>query len=851
MELKKQKIKSRFLKTAKEAFKKRTFLILSLIVYSIALFLSGYILHKTGFLNKIKGKAQHLLSPHKYLASFTSKIDQININLKHKDLQRLSYWRELALKQGTLRGVDHDFVNADFVFENEVLPARIRLRGSTAREHLEGKRWSLRVKIKDRNTFMGMKEFSLMDPKRRNFLLEWLFRKIMEKEGLISKKYFFLQVSINGLFKGVYAVDEHFGKTMIEANKRRNGPIVRLETDPLWFEKAAYTLSPYQWDDYYFSAQLDTIDTKKVIQDEVLLEQFVKAKDLVEGFKQNYLTASQVFDVDKMSKFMAATAVMAGWHGLIGFNMNFYYNPISSKLEPIADDTYTETRLSFGIEDKYIIDAFTKQLLDDPVFAEKYLTELQRFSKKDYLDQIFNDLKDSISNNLRIINRQHPGYRLPKEVLYKNQKDIREMLQPAKGVAAYFKEENPIGLVLSLAALKTLPIEILNLTDGKVIIKTKEDKVILNGKGYAKPLVFADVSFDLPSGFDIKPVINRFKVSYRVLGTSNRLEQMVSSLPAYEAKITAKKPGKEYNQIGKLKFLSINSLSKKITVKPGNWVLTKDLVIPEGYLFSCAAGVSIDLKKSAMIIAHSPIDLTGLASNPVRIFSSDKTGQGVFVLNAGEKSRIKNVIFKNLKAANRPGLRLTGAVTFYESPVSITQTTFSDSMSEDSLNIISSNFKLKNVLFENSYADALDLDFCQGLLENVTFKNSGNDAVDFSGSIVNLSNCYISNAKDKGVSVGESSDITINGLIIDGAKLAVVSKDNSQLKIKAVNINDCEIAFAVYQKKPEFGPSGLIASSVVIKNTKHDYLLEKKSRLVINGEKINQELENVYQKLYF
>ena len=48
---------------------------------------------------------------------------------------------------------------------------------------------------------------------------------------IIKIKYDFLELSINGEIKGLYVLEEGFGKELIERNKRRNGPIFGLNEE--------------------------------------------------------------------------------------------------------------------------------------------------------------------------------------------------------------------------------------------------------------------------------------------------------------------------------------------------------------------------------------------------------------------------------------------------------------------------------------------------------------------------------------------------------------------------------------------------------------------------------------------
>jgi len=87
------------------------------------------------------------------------------------------------------------------------------------------------------------------------------------------------------------------------------------------------------------------------------------------------------------------------------------------------------------------------------------------------------------------------------------------------------------------------------------------------------------------------------------------------------------------------------------------------------------------------------------------------------------------------------GWTLTGAVNFYESDVEITNTTFYRNQCEDALNIIRSDFILKNSIFDYIYSDAFDSDFSTGKVIDTKFTNTGNDAIDFSGSQILIQGC--------------------------------------------------------------------------------------------------------------
>ena len=73
--------------------------------------------------------------------------------------------------------------------------------------------------------------------------------------------------------------------------------------------------------------------------------------------------------------------------------------------------------------------------------------------------------------------------------------------------------------------------------------------------------------------------------------------------------------------------------------------------------------------------------------------------------------------------------------------------------------------------------DAIDFDFSNGFLENISIFNSGNDALDFSGSDVKGKNIFINEAGDKGISVGEKSNISFEDIKLCNTNIALATKD--------------------------------------------------------------------------
>ena len=107
-----------------------------------------------------------------------------------------------------------------------------------------------------------------------------------------------------------------------------------------------------------------------------------------------------------------------------------------------------------------------------------------------------------------------------------------------------------------------------------------------------------------------------------------------------------------------------------------------------------------------------------------------------------------------------------------------------NSKNEDGINIINSDSEVSNIYFENIQADAFDVDFGSLIFKNIDCKNIKNDCLDISGATVNGENLLSNNTFDKGISVGENSDVKITNLKTLNTNIGLAVKDGSKANLK-------------------------------------------------------------------
>ena len=323
--------------------------------------------------------------------------------------------------------------------------------------------------------------------------------------------------------------------------------------------------------------------------------------------------------------------------------------------------------------------------------------------------------------------------------------------------------------------------------------------------------------------------------SYKTIISKYDMQIDESQLPGFYQKKTSLFEGHE--------FLSI--LNETIEIKTGVWDIDENLVIPNGYKLVAHEDTTLRLHRGASLISFSPIIFKGSKKKPIQI-NCGGVDSGIAVIQAGKESTLDHVLFNACSSPRVGGWQLSGAVTFYESPVGIKSTEFRENLSEDSLNIVRSNFFLVDSVIQSSQSDAFDGDFVEGEVIRTKFLNCGNDCIDVSGSDIRIIDSSIFYAGDKGISIGEKSNAIVRGTNIKATNIGIASKDLSKVIAENVSISSSNIALAAYQKKSEYGGGYIKYERSVIEDVTTDYLIEYGSSLIGLEMEVNHK-NNVYK----
>lgn len=794
------------------------------------------------------------LLKNKFAGTFLSNPAHLEIAIDHKNFQWLAYKREVALTIGHLTSGDDDYVPAQLQFQGESHQAKLRLKGDIL-DHLDSDKWSFRIKIKGETAIDGMRTFSIQHPKTRNHFAEWLYHDALKKAGVLSLRYEFIRVSVNGKDMGIYALEEHFDKQLMEHNQRREGIVLRFSEDLFWKQVDAVekfkTMTPLT-SAAFRSSDIDAFRSQQIFADTIQTELYFKALSLLRDFQNGALAAHQVFDIPQMAKYLAISELFGAQHSTSWRNMRFYYNPITTRLEPIGYDGYagspTPVLLANIAEYPYWNDTqeFHAMALQDRQLYAAYISALEWVASDAYLASFFDEPGPEFNRQLHNLYRDFPGYEVPLSVYELNRDLIRHVIYPPEGIRANVLDQSNNMVHLEIGSTQTLPIRLHGFRLGASTNIAAPPQSILKGKKVDEGIHYSRFSISLPDSL----LAADLTVSYSLFGSDSIRTVGVVPHPSYFSEYVEGDLTRQPANTNQFDFLSVNEAGKQVTAKPGTWTIDEPLILPDGYVFNVSHATTFDLTNNALILARGPLHWAGTPEAPVRLHSSDSTGQGLVVLQADSLSVINHAIFHNLRSANHKAWSLTGAVTFHEAPVHFKNTLFAHNQSEDALNIVRTSFEMDSVRFEHVSSDAFDADYTTGRISHAVFTNLGNDGIDISGSELTFDDVRIDRAGDKALSAGEFSRLRGTNFDITNSEIAIASKDQSTATLSKGRISDSRVGFAIFQKKPEYGPAAVESEDILLENIDAPVLLEFGSHLLLNGELIEAAHQNVSDLLY-
>ena len=477
-------------KTAKKIF---------FLLFFLATFLGGMFFYRSGFASMISLSIRNLpiedeSIPEGY-KSVTDTVDSIQeevdkelslyqsnglstifLDIPFDTMMQIEEKREEALKIGILQSSDEDYVSAYIRYnDGQSFDIKMRLKGDKL-DHLRTDKWSFRVHItEDDGALLGMRRFSLQAPETRNYVHEWGYHQNLIMENILTTRYFFVNVVINGEHKGIYALEESFTEDLLESQGRREGVIIRLDEDLLWNNLARFEDIPthkvffFELADGIPNNEITPFRGSHIASNDTLSGELTTAVELLYSFNQGLLSADQVFDEELWGKYYAITDLWAAWHGAYWLNERLYYNPVTGLLEPIAFDglavspSYDKEHLAYPLAEM--------PFFDTPGVQKAYVETLERIASPEYVEMLKNEFGDEFGVYSSLLMEEYEGkdsqdlslLQLPWDGLDFRTDIFSRNLKPAHPVRGNYhlvEKDGATFLQLDLVNLMVVPVQI-------------------------------------------------------------------------------------------------------------------------------------------------------------------------------------------------------------------------------------------------------------------------------------------------------------------------------------------------------------------------------------------------------
>ena len=434
------------------------------------------------------------------------EIKKLEIEISDTDLERIKDKRREALALGMLIGESTDWVPATIQTNGKNYKVDLRLKGDWV-DHIATDKWSFRIDVKGGETIFGMSVFSIQRKETREGIWPVLINEMYHQMGGVSLRYEFIDVVVNGVYKGVYALEEGFNRRLIENSNKPEGPIIRVNEDFIWEQWAFYEvgINPCLYN-------IEPFSKKTTLNSDFLTGYATYGIDAYGKFICGEIGVEDIFDLDLLANYMALEDVFASTHGTVWHNLRFYVNPITAKLEPItfddqASESLLESHPDYLFQKNEII---TRAAFDNNEFSEKYFEKL--FTLSDYFEEFITLHLDHMDRMRFIINRDDPDYQFDEvlEKLRNRQEDIQDLFND-KGVVCEIEFDQNNKYTLSITNKNNIPVYVNNIDPGN-----ENTSLTLETQYPIKMDGLNDMSFELNVVNEI--LVEDIFVNYRLIG---------------------------------------------------------------------------------------------------------------------------------------------------------------------------------------------------------------------------------------------------------------------------------------------------------------------------------------------
>ena len=745
------------------------------------------------------------------------------------------------------------------------------MKGDFPEHWVNKKQWSLKIEMLDGNSIMGMNEFSITRHVVRQFPVNQIIANMIREENIFTPKFKTVKLYFNGNDWGPMIVEEQPSKYYSEIRKSKHTFFTRFGNEDwrIYYDLVRSSLSNFNASEiskYQGIFELDLSNEAKINYDynKNLLSRIKNFQYLIlqDPSNQDILNF-----IDKKSFAISIlySLIFGEDHSFLKANVRYYINPYTSHIHIIPTDHGGVIDISSESKINKFLDTIPRYIIylfRDKEFRDYFLNHIS-YLGDDFKIKVEKNLEKNCIHFGKVCHVQFLKQKLKifknfsfindnSEQIIKifNNKDFKESRDPD----ILLTNESYLNLInkfLHIRAFNNNEIHFYNLLPKNVNInrltfltncKLKNLKSINSKKFYLKPKEYKDCLKE-NYVFEKKLIIskktsrvNKFVFKHNL--SENIKFNYVDIEYSIDNNVRSEILNLENNFYSNNNFMVYENkpllINGKKNMERPILLENQNLIIKGGSEIALSKGAYIHVKNGCLIIKKNK-------NKKTTVYFKDYDSNGIFIENCKDTTVIENTIFKNLSYFKNSQHFLTGGINIYNSNIKIDDVSILNSSAEDAINIVKSKFEINQILIEDSLSDAIDIDFSVGSIQNVKIKNAGGDGLDFSGSNIVIDNSYVSDVKDKALSIGEKSNLNLNYLEIKNNNIGVATKDESKVFIKNALVDSNLIDFMVFSKKNIYGS----AIMKIDKSNYNNYVLEKGHSLIINNDNLKQTQFNL------
>ncbi len=752
----------------------------------------------------------------------------------------------------SLPGSGKEYVKAKIAHPGGAIEkASVRYRGDMMHHWALGKK-SWRIKTKKKHLWGGIRKFNLIAPETWGILEEHFGHHLARKFALLAPVSEIVDLRVNGEGRGLHTLVGQVDELFLRSQNRMPGDLFAgdlLLADAIpGFENRVFDM-PGLWtkaaiNNHYADDHTDS------------LKRLCQVLDWAPG-PEKARALGAILDMDAMGRFAAFRALVQTGHVDSYHNWKLYYDPWRNRFEPVVWDP-----LAWG--------GAWAPTPESPAFEWPLFSELDsvlahdhryRWAQHQALYEFFRDRKgpDLLAEMRGYVPKvlkaaeYDPALAfsiLPSSPTRANQAieillarvqqylDIfqaRHMTEPAQVLRGELSALSPGEWTLSVTVDGWKPVAALQLEFlGNAPKELRYFWSVEGGAALGETRARANVqgalvtlSQPLLPGIRIEPFKRGHSFTHRSLprpltyrlriSSSNQdplqLKQVSSVDLAGEALAIPVSESPTEAKLGD----EFGALFDAAPAEPVQWSghrTLSGLTEIHGDLH-IKAGTVLSMQEGASVIVHGQVIALAGSGFPIRIgpANSDQEPWGTFAIRTSKAdgSKFENVQFLG-GSGYMDGLQEYSAMFSAHDVdgLQLVNCTFNQGLLVDDMVhvVYGKDLLIQDCTFENALSDALDLDDCQGRIEGCLFTDSGNDAIDLMMSQVEVADTTLLDSGDKGVSVGEGSELLWTGGRLTRCQIGIQVKDGSLAWIRDATFASNAQALNACKKNWQYGSGG-------------------------------------------